>query len=88
MIDATRSPRPLWKRLAIYAVLAVLVIVLGTFIWTKDLHHSSPAAAPASPPAAVSRSIPPSAEAHAPAATPAVKIPGGLAISGRNPFAG
>jgi hypothetical protein len=39
MIDASRSPNPVWKRV-FYAVLLVTAIVLAAWvIWVKELHH-------------------------------------------------
>ena len=39
MIDATRSPRPLWKRIAIFVGLIVCIALAAWFIWVKELHH-------------------------------------------------
>lgn len=39
MIDATRSPRPLWMRLAILLALVTCIAVAAWVIWVKELHH-------------------------------------------------
>lgn len=85
-IDATKSPTPLWQRRTIAVLLVVLLAVVGYMVWTKDLHHSSPAAAP--PPAsapALRRSTPASRSAN-PASSPTTTVPGGIPVSSRDPF--
>lgn len=39
MIDASRSPRPVWRRLLTTVTVAVLIAVLAWAIWVKELHH-------------------------------------------------
>ena len=39
MIDASRSPRPLWKRILIAVLLVVSIVVAAWIIWVKELHH-------------------------------------------------
>lgn len=79
MIDSTRSPVPAWKRLGLIVLVAVLVIAVGYFIWTKDLHHStSPSAG--SPAATAPAPAQPAHVAHTPPTT------AGLPVSGRDPF--
>jgi hypothetical protein len=89
MIDASRSPRPAWKRYGIFLLLVALIAVAAFVIWKKELHHSSPAAAPPTP----ARTVPAHTAAHtavrtAKPAAPATTVPGGLPISSRNPFKG
>jgi hypothetical protein len=86
MIDASKSPLPTWKRYGLFVLLAVLIVVAGYVIWTKELHKSSSSSPATSPPAATT---PAPATAKA-ATTPSVAttVPGGLPISSRNPFGG
>lgn len=83
-IDATKSPTPAWQRKAVAVLLALLVTVVGYTLWSKDFHHQA-AAPPAPPPAAKApvRSVPSTTAVTAPSTT----IPGGLPLSGRDPFA-
>lgn len=39
MIDATRSPRSLWRRLLTVVVVAALIAAFAWAIWVKELHH-------------------------------------------------
>lgn len=39
MIDATRSPRPLWKRVLTLLLVTALVVASAWVIWVKELHH-------------------------------------------------
>ena len=39
MIDASRSPRPLWKRVLTLLTLVALVAAASWLIWVKELHH-------------------------------------------------
>jgi uncharacterized membrane protein len=39
VIDATRSPRPLWRRLMTFVVVALLIVVFAWAIWVRELHH-------------------------------------------------
>lgn len=39
MLDATRSPRPYWQRVATGLALVVLIVVVAWAIWSKELHH-------------------------------------------------
>ena len=82
MIDATRSPRPAWQRYATLALLAALIVVAAVVIWKKELHHSSSSAA--APTHVMPVPLTPRAASPAPTTT----IPGGVAVSGRDPFAG
>lgn len=81
MIDASKSPVPAWKRYATIAILAVLVVVVGYFLYSKELHHSPAASRPAPAPA-VTQAGP----SQATAKTSPKGIPGGIPISSRNPF--
>lgn len=81
-VDATKSPTPAWQRKAVAAVLAVLVAAVAYVVWTKDLHHTAPAAS--SPPAATKPA--PSVNAASPPASATTTVPGGLPVSGRDPF--
>jgi hypothetical protein len=82
-IDATKSPTPTWQRVLIGVLLAGVIVAVGYFLWTHELHHAKASSPPANPPAVAQT-------AHAPAshprATPVTTIPGGLPISSRNPF--
>jgi hypothetical protein len=83
-VDATKSPTPAWKRTVVMALLGVLILAAGYFVWTHDLHKSSPPASSSGPaPAAqTSQTSQPSVK---PAAT-TTTVPAGLPISSRNPF--
>jgi hypothetical protein len=87
MIDATKSPAPTWKRYGIFLIVAVLLVVAAGVIWTKELHHSIPGISKSKPsasaPASSVHSTPPVTAASKPVAT---TIPGGIPVSGRNPF--
>ena len=39
MIDASRSPRPPWRRLLTVVVVAAMIAGLAWAIWVKELHH-------------------------------------------------
>lgn len=80
MIDASKSPLPAWKRYVIASLLTVLIAVAGYVVWTKELHHTSTSASPTTS-AVVTNPAP----KHAPVA-PSTTIPGGIAVSARNPF--
>ena len=80
-VDATKSPTPAWKRALVMVLLAVLILVTGYFLWTHELHKSSPPASSSGPAPAVQTS-PTSVK---PASTPTT-VPAGLPISTRNPF--
>lgn len=41
-VDASRAPRPLWKRASILLMVAVLIAALAWVIWVKELHHTTP----------------------------------------------
>lgn len=41
MIDASRSPRPLWKRFLVGAAVIGSTVAAGWVIWVKELHHHS-----------------------------------------------
>lgn len=42
MIDASRSPRLLWVRVATVLLLAALIVLAAWTIWVKELHHPLP----------------------------------------------
>jgi hypothetical protein len=42
MIDASRSPHPLWKRISVVLVLIAAIVGAAWLIWVKELHHSQP----------------------------------------------
>jgi hypothetical protein len=89
MIDATKSPVPAWQRYAIIVLLAVLLVVAGYFVWTKELKKSSSASsgAPAAVHAIVPTANPPTGNgAAATVKTVPTTVPGGLPISARDPF--
>lgn len=86
MIDATKSPMPLWRRYATIALLAIVILAAGYLVWSKELHHSSSSGSPPSPAAASANSATTKTTSHPkPGATPTT-IPGGIPISTRNPF--
>lgn len=39
MIDASRSPRPLWRRVLTLLVVVGLAAAAVWVIWVKELHH-------------------------------------------------
>jgi hypothetical protein len=81
MIDSTRAPRPAWQRYGVPVLLVIFIAVAAFMIWSKELHHSSsPAASTPTSPAITATHAAPRAKA------PATTIPGGLPVSGRNPF--
>jgi len=41
-VDATRTPRPLWRRAATTLTVALLIVVFSWVIWVKELHHTQP----------------------------------------------
>jgi hypothetical protein len=89
MIDASRSPRPAWKRYGTFLLLVAVIAVAAVVIWKKELHHNSPASAPQVPAAVVpAHPAAHTAKAAKPAkpASPTTTVPGGLPISTRNPF--
>jgi hypothetical protein len=40
VIDATRSPRPVWKRYLTIVLLMALIAALAWTIWVEELHHA------------------------------------------------
>lgn len=52
MIDASRSPNPLWKRMCFVVVLVTAIVVAAWFIWVKELHHTGIQIRVLAPPAA------------------------------------
>lgn len=82
MIDSTKAPMSPTRRYVTTALLTLLILVAMYVLWTKELHHSNPSPASSTPavthPAARSATAP----------TPSTTIPGGIPISGRNPFGG
>jgi hypothetical protein len=86
MIDATKSPLPTWKRYGLFVLIAALVIVAGAAIWTKELHHSLPGISKSKP--AATQAAPPATAATKTTKPVATTIPGGIAVSSRNPFGG
>jgi hypothetical protein len=89
MLDATASPMPTWKRYGLLVLIVALVLVAGAAIWTKELHHSLPLISKSKPAASAPA---PTAQSTQPATSSASKsvattIPGGIPVSGRNPFA-
>lgn len=81
-IDATKSPTPVWQRRTIAVLLAVLLAAVAYMVWTKDLHHATPASAPAPASApSLTHSVPVSR-----AASPTTTVPGGIPVSSRDPF--
>ena len=88
MIDSSKSPVPMWKRYMTMAVLLVLVLAAGYMIYTKELKGSS-GTSNASPPAATVPMAPansPSGGGSNPQTSSATTIPGGVAVSNRDPF--
>jgi hypothetical protein len=81
--DATKSPTPAWQRTLIGLLLAAVIIAVGYFLWTHELHKK--ASPSGGSPAAVQPA--PTQPSH-PGATPPTTIPGGIPISSRDPFAG
>ena len=41
MIDASRSPRPVWKRVGIAVFLVVAIVLAAWIIWVRELHHQA-----------------------------------------------
>lgn len=39
MIDASRSPRPLWRRVLTLLVVVAMAATATWIIWVKELHH-------------------------------------------------
>lgn len=39
MIDASRSPRPLWKRIATVLFLVAAIVAAVWIVWVKELNH-------------------------------------------------
>jgi len=81
MIDASRSPRPAWQRIATMVALAVLILLAVLFISKKVLHHGSESNSTPPPPAATSPAKSIKAPTHS-------AVPGGVPISSRDPFQG
>lgn len=77
---------PLWKRYAVIALLAVLIVIAGYVLYTKVLHKASPAAASSSPPPAAAVSTGAGSSPAVRAATPTTTVPGGIPVSSRDPF--
>lgn len=42
MIDASRSPRSVWRRVTTVFLVAAMIVFLAWAIWVKELHHRSP----------------------------------------------
>jgi hypothetical protein len=82
MIDASRSPRPAWQRIATIAALAVLILLALLFISKKVLHHNSSGSSNINIPAASAPAVPSVKKA------PVTTVPGGVPVSSRNPFQG
>jgi hypothetical protein len=80
MIDATKSPTPAWRKYLIFVVLGVLIVIAAYFVWVKELHHSSHIGSSSTPTTVTVPAKQPVSKA------PATTVPGGLAISNRNPF--
>jgi hypothetical protein len=83
MIDASRSPRPAWKRYATFVALAALIVVAAFVIWNKELHHTASSATPPRSPVVAAPA--PTAKVVTPTPT---TVPGGLPISSRDLFSG
>jgi hypothetical protein len=82
MIDATKAPTPTWKRYAMAVILTGLLVIVGYVIWAKELHHSSPGGSSAPATSTVSGSGALAQAKRAPVPT----VPGGIRLTGRNPF--
>ena len=41
MIDSTRSPRPLWRRITNLILLLTAIVLAVWVIWVKELHHTN-----------------------------------------------
>ncbi len=85
-IDATKSPTPVWQRRTIAVLLAVLLAAVGYLVWTKELHHSAPAAAPAPASAPAASRTTPAPRSANPPSIPTTTVPGGIPVSSRDPF--
>ena len=79
---------PAWKRYATMALLAVLVLAAAYVIYTKELHHSTTAGATSPPASAPVPLIGSSTRSGSAKTAVPTTIPGGIAPSSRNPFAG
>jgi multidrug resistance efflux pump len=88
MIDATKSPTPTWKRYGTMVLLALLIVAAAYIVWTKELHHSSPStsAPKSSAPVATAPVATGSRSKGSVTKTPSTTVPGGVAVSRRNPF--
>jgi len=88
MIDASRSPRPAWKRYGTIVLLAALIAVAVLVVWTKELHHGSASTASAGAPAVATAKpgATPTSRPVAPTPRTTAPIPGGLPVSSRDPF--
>lgn len=42
MIDASRSPRPLWRRILTALLLVGGIVAAAWLIWVHELHHTGP----------------------------------------------
>ncbi len=80
MIDASASPIPAWKRYGTIVLVAALIVVVGFFVWNKELHHTSSAPPP---PAPAAHSI---STTSVPGHPKAVTATHGLPVSARDPF--
>jgi hypothetical protein len=81
-IDSTKTPSSPRQRYAVAILLTVLVVLAGYFVYMKDLRHHSTVSSPTSTPSVV-QTVP---KSKAPTVTTTTTIPGGVAISTRNPF--
>jgi hypothetical protein len=85
MIDASRSPQPAWRRYITFVALGAVLVLAAIFIMTKELHHHSSGSAQVNPPSA---SAPANPAGSSVAKAHATTTPGGIPVSGRNPFQG
>ncbi|HET9075507.1 MAG TPA: hypothetical protein VFN68_01130 [Acidimicrobiales bacterium] len=83
MIDASKTPTPAWQRYLLAALLTVLIGVIAYMVYFRDLHRSGPTARPAASAAHSTVTAHPATASVAPTTT---TIPGGIPISGRDPF--
>ena len=80
MIDSTKAPVPAWKRYATMGLLVVLILVAGYVLYTKSLRHNTSGGGSGTAGAVAPAASPSTTTA------PSTTIPGGIAVSSRNPF--
>jgi len=86
MIDSTKSPTPAWQRYVMIGLMAVLIVVAGYMIYTKEIKKSSTSSSQ-SVPAVTATTVKSGTPAHPKVpATTTTTIPGGIPVSPNSPF--